>query len=181
MVIGIAGGSGSGKTTFAKRLLEIVGPERGIILGQDSYYKDQKEAFDKDPRSVNFDHPSVIDFELLTKHLRLLKGGKTIECPIYDYVEHARRKESKTISPKPIIIVEGILIFTEKDLLTEFDLTFFMEAPEELRLRRRITRDQIERGRTEEETKEHFYRSVKPMHDQFVQPTKMLSLYIIQT
>lgn len=181
MVIGISGGSGSGKTTFAKRMLQVIGAERASILEQDWYYRDQSEAFKKDPLSVNFDHPDVLDFDLMTKHLVTLKQGKSVECPQYDFATHSRKKECLVVHANPVILVEGILIFHPKNLFKEMDLTFFMEAPEELRLQRRIARDTKERGRTEPDVRDQFFRQVKPMHDQFVEPYKTSASYVIKT
>jgi uridine kinase len=181
MVIGISGGSGSGKTTFAQKLLRVIGVERAAILAQDYYYRDQHDAFQRDPLSVNFDHPDVIEFELMTQHLKALKAGKGVECPQYDFVTHSRKSNKLLLEPRPVILVEGILIFHPKELLDQLDMSFFMEAPEELRLKRRIDRDEKERGRSAEETREQFMRQVKPMHDQFIEPTKILATYVVKT
>jgi uridine kinase len=181
MVIGIAGGSGSGKTTFAKKLLLVIGEERAVVLQQDSYYKDQKDAFIKDPLAVNFDHPDVIDFELLTEDLKKLKAGMSIDVPQYDFVTHSRKQETTHLVPKAVVIVEGILIFHYLKLFKEFDLSFFMDAPEALRLKRRTERDARERGRTPASTREQFMRQVKPMHDLYVEPSKSLANYVVNT
>lgn len=181
MVIGVSGGSGSGKTTFAKKMLQVIGPERASILEQDYYYKDQADAFKRDPLSVNFDHPNVIDFELMAEHLRKLKKGIAIECPIYDFKTHSRKTELRKIAPNPVILVEGILIFQSEIIFKELDLTFYMDAPENVRLERRIKRDTVERGRSEAEVRDQFFRQVKPMHDLYVEPTKKLASYILQT
>jgi len=181
MVIGISGGSGSGKTTFAQKLLKVIGAERAAILSQDYYYIDQSATFRKDPSKVNFDHPESIEFDLMAEQLRILKAGKAIQCPQYDFVTHARKKHTLEVQPKPVILIEGILVFYPTELLKEIDFSFFMEAPEELRLQRRIDRDQKERGRSPEETRDQFFRQVKPMHDEFIEPTKLLASYVVKT
>ena len=181
MVIGIAGGSGSGKTTYARKLLGIIGNERGLILAQDSYYKDHSAQFERDPQSVNFDIPSALDFDLMTEQLILLKKGSDIECPRYNFVTHSRFSDAAKVKVKPIVIVEGTLIFNHRPLFKEFDLTFFMEADEKIRLERRTRRDLRERGRTVEQVNEQFLSQVKPAHDQFIEPTKTLATYLIKT
>jgi len=181
MVIGISGGSGSGKTTFAQKLLKVIGAERASIVAQDYYYKDRSAQFKVDPRSVNFDHPEVLDFGLMVEHLKKLKAGESIDCPQYDFKTHSRMKNTLRVDSHPVILIEGILIFHPAELLKEMDLTFFMEAPEELRLQRRIDRDTKERGRTEEDVRDQFFKQVKPMHDQYVEPTKKLVSYVIKT
>ncbi|MEZ4814993.1 MAG: uridine kinase [Bdellovibrionota bacterium] len=181
MVIGISGGSGSGKTTFAQKLLKVIGAERASILAQDYYYKDQSQAFKENHLAVNFDHPGVLDFELMIQHLKQLKSGNSVECPQYDFKTHSRMPQTLKVDSHPVILIEGILIFHPPELLKEMDLTFFMEAPEELRLQRRIDRDTKERGRTEEDVREQFFRQVKPMHDQYVEPTKKLVSYVIKS
>lgn len=181
MIIGIAGGSGSGKTTFAKKLFKQMGPELAIVLEQDSYYKDQSQKFKKDPSSVNFDHPDALDFDLLCQHLKDLKNGLTIQRPQYDFVTHSRLAESISVSKKPIILLDGILIYTHPGIVAEVDMKFFLDAPELLRFERRLKRDTQERGRSPEDVRRQFYEQVKPMHDAFVEPTKALADYVIFT
>lgn len=181
MIIGVAGGSGSGKTTFARKLYAQLGSELSIILEQDSYYKDQSEKFKRDPSSVNFDHPEALDFDLLSQHLQTLKAGKSIQRPQYDFVTHTRSSQSLTVDPRPIIILDGILIYSHKGVAAEVDLKFFLDAPEHLRFERRLRRDTQERGRTREDVHRQFYEQVKPMHDLFVEPSKALADYVIFT
>lgn len=181
-IIGIAGGSGSGKTYFAKALKEELNKKKQIceIIYQDSYYIDQSAKFDFDGGSVNFDHPSSLDFDLLAEHLLLLKAGQAVEVPIYDFVTHSRKRETDKVSPLPIILVDGILIFSPSNLRELFDERVFFETPESLRFQRRLERDVVERGRKEEGVRQQFARQVKPMHDQFVEPTKLFADTIVR-
>lgn len=181
-IIGIAGGSGSGKTYFAKALKAELNRRDRVceIIYQDSYYIDQSEKFDFDGGSVNFDHPSSLDFNLLAQHLRALKAGQPVSVPIYDFVTHSRKSETEKVSPLPIILVDGILVFDPPFLREVFDERVFFETPENLRFQRRLERDVIERGRKEEGVRQQFARQVKPMHDQFVEPTKVFADTIIR-
>lgn len=178
-IIGIAGGSGSGKTYLAKKLLERIGPEHAGVISQDSYYIDQSHRFDGDGGSVNFDHPDSIDSELLANHLNALKAGETIQIPIYDFATHSRQTESIQFTPKPIVLIDGILIFHWEKVRAEFDDLVFLDIDEELRFSRRLERDVRERGRTPEGVKAQFYNHVKPMHDQFVEPSIAHANYLI--
>lgn len=181
-IIGIAGGSGSGKTYFAKALKAELNRGSRVceIIYQDSYYIDQSAKFDFDGGSVNFDHPSSLDFDLLARHLRALKTGKPIAVPIYDFVTHSRKPETEEVSPLPIILVDGILIFDPPYLREVFDDRIFFETPESLRFQRRLERDVVERGRKEEGVRQQFEKQVKPMHDQFVEPTKVFADTIVR-
>lgn len=170
-LIGIAGGSGSGKTFLAQRLAKKLGASAQIIL-QDSYYHDHSQQFDHDGGSVNFDHPSAIDFKLLTKQLGQLKNGQNINMPQYDFKTHARVHSTLTTAPTEVIIVDGILIFTHPELRALFDKMVFVDTPEEIRFQRRLTRDVAERGRTPEGVRNQFYKQVVPMHNKFVGPSK---------
>ncbi len=174
-ILAISGGSGSGKTTFARKVKNQLGDENVAILGQDSYYIDQSHHFDKDGGKVNFDHPSALDFPLMAEHIKALKSGRAVEVPIYDFATHKRLKETQTLKPKPYILVDGILIFHPEDLVTLFDYKVFIDTPENLRLERRLKRDVEERGRTPEGVRIQFMNQVKPMHDQFVEPSKKLA------
>lgn len=170
-IICIAGGSGSGKTTIAE-MLKLELSRECSILRQDSYYIDQSARFDRDGGAVNFDHPSSIEFELMAKHLDDLKHEKPIEVPIYDFSTHKRLEETETFNPTPFIIVDGILILSQQVLRHHFDMAIFIDANEEIRFQRRLARDIRERGRTEQGVKDQFYTQVKPMHDEFVEPSK---------
>lgn len=179
IIVGVAGGSGSGKTTFAKRLYELLGNDLCAIIGQDSYYIDQSSKFDKDGGSVNFDHPNAIDFNLLEQQIIELKNQKTIHVPIYDFATHQRLNKTDLVAPHPIIIVDGILILSAENVRRHFDYSVFMDCPEELRFERRLKRDVEERGRTAIGVYNQFHNQVKPMHDQFVDPSKEFAKMVV--
>ena len=179
IIIGIAGGSGSGKTTFAKRLLQTLGPEKCGMIAQDSYYIDQSDKFDHDGGSVNFDHPQALEFSLLANHLNKLRQGEAVELPQYDFATHQRLKQKTIFEPKPIILVDGILIFSQTNVLAELDHKIFVDCPENLRYQRRHDRDVKERGRSSEGVKAQFMNQVKPMHDEFVEPSKTVACDVV--
>jgi len=170
-LVGIAGGSGSGKTTFARELLGRLPETECALIFQDNYYIDQSARFDFDGGSVNFDHPDSLDFPLLARHLASLKAGSSIEIPIYDFGTHSRSRSTLPQAPKRIILVDGILIFHPEEVRALFDELVFFDTPETLRFARRLQRDIRERGRTADGVKSQFLKQVKPMHDQFVEPT----------
>jgi uridine kinase len=170
-IIGVAGGSGSGKTYFARALQKAIGVEHCELIYQDNFYIDQSARFDHDGGSVNFDHPDAIEFSLLAAHLRTLKSGQHTAIPIYDFVTHSRKPDTLPVQARPIIIVDGILIFHPPQLRALFDDLIFFDTPEELRFQRRLDRDVHERGRTPEGVHAQFFKQVKPMHDQFVAPS----------
>lgn len=172
-IIGVAGGSGSGKTYFARELQRILGDNVCTILYQDNYYIDQSHRFDGDGGSVNFDHPSSLDFDLLALGLASLKQGKSINVPIYEFATHKRLAQTISCEPKKIILVDGILILDSHVVRAQLDEAIFFDTPEELRFQRRLDRDVHERGRTPEGVKKQFDLQVRPMHDQFVQPSKV--------
>lgn len=171
-ILGVAGGSGSGKTYFAQALASKLGDERCTIISQDNFYIDQSKRFDHDGGSVNFDHPSSIEFTLLAETLKRLKTGAATEIPVYDFVTHSRLAETIAIEPKSVIIVDGILIFHSDVVRVEFHDTIFFDTKEDLRFQRRLDRDVKERGRTPEGVHAQFFKQVKPMHDEFVEPSK---------
>ena len=178
-IIGISGGSGSGKTFFAKALVDKLGHKTCEIVYQDNFYFDQSEKFDFDGGSVNFDHPKSIDFDCLARCLTELKNGGSTDIPTYDFAKHKRKPELIKVSPKPIILVDGILIFHAKNVRRLFDDLVFFDAPEKLRYERRLERDVNERGRTKEGVKAQFENQVKPMHDKYVEPSKVHSRLIV--
>lgn len=177
-ILGVAGGSGSGKTFFAEALAKNVGAEHAFVLYQDSYYIDQSHNFDHDGGAVNFDHPESLDFDLLSKHLESLKKGQDIEVPIYDFATHKRLSRTIAQPAKKLIIVDGILILTQPHVRKLFDDSIFVCTPEDIRYQRRLKRDVQERGRTEEGVKAQFLNQVKPMHDKYVEPSKENAGYI---
>lgn len=179
-ILGVAGGSGSGKTYFAKALQLALGDVHSSIVYQDNFYIDQSHRFDRDGGAVNFDHPESLDLKLLADCLKDLKGGHATKVPIYDFVTHKRRADTLHVAPKKIIIVDGILIFHPEYLRDRFDEMIFFDTPEVLRFSRRLERDVHERGRTPEGVREQFLNQVKPMHDQFVEPSKEFAHAIVR-
>jgi uridine kinase len=172
ITIGISGGSGSGKTTFARLLAERLGRAHVTMISQDSYYIDRSSDFDQDGGRVNFDHPAAIDWELLERHLKFVEKGLTFEVPIYDFATHRRQAKTLICEPRRFLILEGILIFVEAKIRELIKHKIFIEASENVRFERRLKRDVAERGRTPDGVKAQFLSQVKPMHDQFVEPTK---------
>lgn len=179
-LLGVAGGSGSGKTHFARALRHRLGAERCELVYQDNFYFDQSGRFDFDGGSVNFDDPGSIDFALLAERLATLKTGVAVEIPVYDFATHSRRPETVTVRPRPVVIVDGILIFHSAPVRAVLDDLIFFDTPEELRYERRLARDVRERGRTPEGVRNQFLRQVKPMHDRFVGPSKAHARAVIQ-
>jgi uridine kinase len=179
LVIGIAGGSGSGKTTVAQEILQRVGPERIAFLQHDSYYKDLSGLPPTQKAEVNFDHPNSLETELLTQHIASLRDGKPVEVPIYDFSTHSRTSQTYTVQPRMVILVEGILIFTEPALREMFDVKIFVDTDSDLRFIRRLERDITERGRTTESVIKQYQATVRPMHLEFVEPSKRYADVII--
>lgn len=179
MIIGISGGTGSGKTTVANKILEAVKASEVVFIQQDSYYRNLKDL-PLDYRQVaNFDHPDALDNELLVNHVRKLRAGEAIDLPLYDFKTHSRINETRHVEPKPIVIVEGILIFTDARLLEQMDIKVFVDTPDDIRFIRRLRRDVAERGRTVESVIEQYLATVRPMHMQFVEPSKRYADVII--
>ena len=179
LVIGIAGGSGSGKTTVVKAITRQL-QGKVVVIPQDSYYKDSSHLPVEERRKINFDHPDAIDWKLLCQQIRELKQGKTIEQPVYSYITCSRSKtETVTVEPADVIIVEGILIFNCKELRDQMNIKIFVDADSDDRLMRIIVRDIAERGRTVETAIEHYVATVKPMHLQFIEPSKRYADIII--
>jgi uridine kinase len=179
-LLGVAGGSGSGKTYFAQKLQAELGADVCEIISQDNFYIDQSRQFDFDGGKVNFDHPDSIDFDLLLAQVIQLKKGQDVQIPIYDFVTHSRKIETVLIKPKPLVIIDGILIFHPAALRNIFDDLIFFDTPEELRFQRRLARDIHERGREPEGVRKQFFKQVKPMHDQFVEPSKVHAKSIVK-
>lgn len=179
LTIGIAGGSGSGKTTVVKAITERL-EEKVVVIPQDSYYKDSSHLSEEEKRYMNFDHPDSIDFELLNRHLAMLRRGESIEQPVYSYITCSRsRTETVTVNPADVIIIEGILIFTCEKLRDQMDIKIFVDADDDDRLMRVITRDIQERGKTVEQVIERYTKTVKPMYLQFIEPSKRYADIVI--
>lgn len=179
LIIGIAGGTGSGKTTVVRKILERLPEGEVAILPQDSYYRDSSHLPLEERLEINFDHPDSIEFELLTKHLKELRKGKSIEQPIYSYLTCTRADETIPVKPCHVIIVEGILVLTNSELRKMMDLKVFVDADPDDRLIRVINRDIIERGRSVNKVMERYEQTVKPMHVQFIEPTKRFADIIV--
>jgi len=178
-IIGIAGGTGSGKTTVVNQIVKEFDNEDVGIISQDSYYKDNKHLSLEERAKINFDHPRAIDFDLLYEHLTKLKKGETIEQPVYSFVQHTRTGDTILTHPRKVMIVEGILIFNDKRLNELFDVKIYVHADSDERLIRRIRRDINERGRTVDEVLSRYQTTLKPMHEQFIEPTKAQADLII--
>ncbi len=179
LIIGIAGGTGCGKTTVVNTIIKELPLSQVSVISQDSYYKDLSDMTYEERTKVNFDHPKSLDFDLLKEHLIMLKEGKSIEQPTYSFIEHNRAKETITIQPCKVLFVEGILIFTHPDIRDLFDIKIYVHADSDERLIRRIKRDISERGRSIDEVLNRYQTTLKPMHQQFIEPTKEYADIII--
>jgi uridine kinase len=179
MIIGICGGTGSGKTTVANRILESVSAAEIVFIQQDLYYRNLKDMPLDYRNAANFDHPDAIDNELLANHLKKLNAGEPVELPIYDFRTHSRLPDTTPIEAKPIVIVEGILIFAEARLREQMDIKVFVDTPDDIRFIRRLRRDIAERGRTLDSVIEQYVATVRPMHMQFIEPSKRFADVII--
>lgn len=181
LIIGIAGGTGSGKTTVVDQIVEELPADEVCVISQDSYYHDTSHLSFEDRKKINFDHPKAIDFDLLVNHLKELREGNSFEQPVYSFVEHNRTGETITTYPKKVIIVEGILILAHPDIRELFDIKIFVHADSDERLIRRLKRDIATRGRDLEEVLNRYQSTLKPMHQQFIEPTKEFADIIIPT
>lgn len=179
MIIGICGGTGSGKTTVANRILQSVSADEVVFIQQDLYYRNLKDMPLDYRNAANFDHPDAIDNELLAHHLKKLKAGEPVDLPIYDFRTHSRLPDTTPIQAKPIVIVEGILIFAEARLREQMDIKVFVDTPDDIRFIRRLKRDIAERGRTLDSVIEQYIATVRPMHMQFIEPSKRFADVII--
>ena len=171
-VIGIAGGTGSGKTTIARAIAAALPREHVTILEHDHYYRDRSDLSPEERAQLNFDHPDSLDTALLIEHLMALRAGRTADIPGYDFTTHARRKEATATRPTSVIIVEGILVFTDEALRKLFDVKIFVDTDADIRVMRRIRRDIEQRGRTFQSVRDQYYRTVRPMHLAYVEPSK---------
>lgn len=181
LIIGIAGGTGSGKTTVVNQMVSELPTGEVCVISQDSYYKDTTQLSIYDRIAINFDHPNAVDFQLLAHHLSELKKGNAFEQPVYSFVEHNRTDKTVTTHPKKVVIVEGILILTQPEVRTLFDMKVYVHADSDERLIRRLKRDIAERGRDVNEVLHRYQTTLKPMHKQFIEPTKEYADIIIPT
>ena len=179
IIIGIAGGSGSGKSTVQRRILEAFGESQIAILEHDAYYRDLKHLPFEERAQFNFDHPAALETELCERHVEALRQGHAIARPMYDFANHVRLEETTTIEPRPVIILDGILVLAEPDLRAKMDIKLFVDTADDVRLMRRIQRDLSERNRTIKSILEQYERSVRPMHLEFVEPSKRFADVII--
>lgn len=179
LIIGICGGTGSGKTTVVNKILDILPEDQVVILSQDSYYKDNSHIPLEERKLINFDHPNSIEFDLLYEHIQELKKGNSIQKPMYSYLSCTRDTKTITVQSKEVIILEGILLFSDERIRNICNMKVFVDAAADERLMRVIKRDIIERGRNVEQTLERYIDTVRPMHEQFIEPTKRYADIII--
>ncbi len=179
LVIGIAGGTGSGKTTVAHKLAAALPGDRCIRIEHDAYYRDRSDLTKEERAAINYDHPDALESDLLARHLAQLRSGEPAELPIYDFVSHTRRTETRHTEPAAVIIVEGILVFVEPEIRAQMDIKVFVDTDADIRVFRRIRRDLEQRGRSFASVREQYYQTVRPMHLQFVEPSKRWADLII--
>ncbi len=179
MIVGICGGTGSGKTTVAHRIVQSVGLDHVVYLQQDSYYRNLSHLPIHDRSRINFDHPEALDNELLVEHLEMLRAGKSIEQPVYDFTVHARTSDKRLVEPKPVILVEGILVFEDPRLRALMDLKVYVDTADDIRFIRRLQRDMSERGRSVQSVIDQYLTTVRPMHLEFVEANKRYADIII--
>jgi uridine kinase len=178
-IIGIAGASGSGKTTLSERILEEIGPDNIVLLPHDAYYRNQDHKPFQERLKVNYDHPESLETELLIEHIHQLKAGEPVNAPVYDFVHHTRAEQTRLVVPKRLVMVEGILIFVEKELRSLFDMKLFVDTDQDICFIRRLQRDLVERGRTMEAVVDQYLNTVRPSFLEFVEPTKRYADVII--
>jgi len=179
LIVGVAGGTGSGKTTLARTMLKELGNNNAVLIPHDSYYKDNKDLPFEERKNLNYDHPDAFETQLLIDQLKRLQLGEKIEMPTYDYSQHTRSSDSITINPCPVILVEGILVLAESKLREFFDIKVYVDTDPDIRVLRRISRDILKRGRTFESVREQYLGTVKPMHDAFIEPSKRYADIIV--
>ena len=179
LVIGVAGGSGSGKTTVVRRILEALGDSRVPVLEHDRYYRDRNDLRLEERAALNYDHPDSLETDLMVQHVHELRAGRTVQAPVYDFARHARKEETEAIVPGRALIVEGILIYTDPSLRKLMDVKVFVDTDDDIRFIRRLQRDISERGRTLQSVIDQYLGTVKPMHLEFVEPSKRYADIII--
>ena len=179
LCIGIAGGTGSGKSTIAANIAAALPSPQVATIDHDAYYRDRADLTFEERTALNFDHPDALETELLVRHLRELREGRGVDVPIYDFKTHARLRETRRVEPTPVLIVEGILVFVEPALRAELDIKIFVDTDADIRVFRRIRRDIEQRGRTFQAVRDQYYKTVRPMHLQFVEPSKRWADLII--
>ncbi len=179
VIIGVAGGSASGKTTVVARIVESLGDDHVIVLEHDRYYRDRSDLRLEDRAALNYDHPDALETDLLVRHLRDLRAGRAIERPVYDYATYTRRQITETVTPRRAVIVEGILIFADAALRDLMDVKVFVDTDDDIRFIRRLKRDVAERGRTMQSVIDQYLGTVKPMHLEFVEPSKRYADIIV--
>jgi uridine kinase len=179
LVVGIAGGTGSGKTTVAKTILAALPEGKAALIEVDAYYRDLPDTNPEDRARINFDHPDSLEIELLVEHLARLKAGLAVDVPLYDFKAHRRRPDRRRVEPARVVLVEGILVFVDPRVRERLDMKIFVDTDPDIRVFRRIRRDMEQRGRTFESIREQYYRTVRPMHLQFVEPSKRWADLII--
>lgn len=179
LIIGVAGGSGSGKTTVVRHIIDAIGEKDILLLQHDSYYRDLKHLPFEERTKHNFDHPSSLETELMIRHIKALKEGYQVEIPIYDFTRHIRKEETRVVNAKKIILIDGILIFSEKELREQMDIKLYVDTDDDVRLMRRIQRDIVERDRKLENVLNQYQKFVRPMHLEFVEPSKRYADIII--
>jgi uridine kinase len=179
VVVGVAGGSGSGKTTVVRRIAESLGPEEVLVLDHDRYYRDRNDLRLEERAALNYDHPDALDTDLMIHHVRELRAGRAVEVPRYDFARHARLPETELVAPRRAVIVEGILVFNSPELRQLMDIRVFVDTDSDTRFIRRLVRDVADRGRTMESVIDQYQSTVKPMHLEFVEPSKRYADVII--
>jgi uridine kinase len=178
-VVGVAGGTGSGKTTLSELILENIGRDQMAYLPHDAYYRDRKDLEPEERAKLNYDHPNSLETELMVAHIQELQAGRAVEMPVYDFTTHSRKDKTVHVAPKRLLLVEGILIFTEKTLRKLFDMKIYVDTDPDLRFIRRMTRDVNERGRTVQSVIDQYLSTVRPMHLEFVEASKRYADIIV--
>jgi uridine kinase len=179
IVIGVAGGTGSGKTTVAREILERVGAKHIAYIPHDAYYRDHSHMPLEERAQVNYDHPDSLETELLVEHLRKLRAGRAVDVPVYDFTTHSRTRQTRRVGPAPVVLVEGILVFVERELRELFDVKLYIDTAADVRFIRRLRRDIKDRGRSAESVCDQYLATVRPMHLEFVEPSKRYADVII--